>query len=926
MPTLSERSRVFPRFIPSEDGLRMALAAAQAGIWEWHLESNESNWSDEVWPLYGLDRQVDEPSFESWLKSVHPDDRERAAQAVMGAAQRRLPFETEWRTNPAHGPVRWILARGQLGKPRADGRITYTGIVMDITARKRAEHEARKLNESLEQRVAERTAALSEHERLLQNILDGIPGLVGYWTKDLINRFANKAYGEWIGMPPDLIRHRHIRDVIGDPVFERERPHLEAALRGERQRLERTVPVPGQPGKLRFSETHYLPDIDSNGTVQGVLAIVFDISQIKHAELAAEAANQAKSEFLANISHEVRTPLNAMFGLAQVGARHAAGTPAARTFDQILDSAQHLLTLVNDVLDFSKIEAGKLSLHCERMNLGQVLDHVLALKALQAQAQGLTLSIVEAPDVPQYCHGDATRLSQILLNLLANAIKFTETGQVSIRLDYHAPQLRIAVSDTGIGMSPDKIGQLFKPFVQVHGHHPAQIGGTGLGLAITKRLVDMMEGQISVSSEPGRGSTFVVSIPLLKPEVGDFGPLRRTALIGLQPGESQALNSALTARGCQVNDEDRLPDDDTSDEVLIISIERLRAMDPDAVARHVSAGRQVLVGAPASANLDLPDKLQYSVGVITGPLSASRLLNAIKTKPAREPRTQAQRLKSLHVLAAEDNPVNRLVLAQMLEQEGAIVTFAFDGGHALEQVRVHGPSTFDVMLCDIQMPVMDGYQTAQALSHIAPRLPIIGLTAHAFDTAKQQARQVGMVGYITKPYMLDTLVEEIRRYARRRPGGTAPPPDSGPKASPYVPQAEDVPDTPMQQQDLSDWQAMQQYFRDQPQLLDRLIGMLGATLGEIHRDLAQAIATANFEALAKVAHNLKGTALNLHTPELARLAIQTQEQARSTMPEAIASAEQLSARLGDFIQHATRHQQQGGGAAGRPAGKAGTGQ
>ncbi|MFT3856861.1 MAG: ATP-binding protein [Aquabacterium sp.] len=916
MPTLTERARAFMRFSPSEEGLKMALAAAQAGIWEWYLDNNESAWSDEVWPLYGLSRSEDKPCFDSWLKSVHPDDRERSRQYLLSAAHDRVPFEAEWRTNPSLGPVRWLLCRGQPARLRTENRPAYTGIVMDITARKNAEHEARRLNESLEQRVAERTAALSEHERLLQNILDGMPGLVGYWNKDLVNRFANKAYIEWFAQDPADIRNKHIREVIGERLFRENLPHMEAALRGESSRFERLIPIPDQPGKHRIAQAHYLPDV-ANGVVQGFLAIIFDISQIKQAELAAEAANRAKSEFLANISHEVRTPLNAMFGLAQVGARHAAGTPSARTFSQILDSAQHLLTLVNDVLDFSKIEAGKLSLHYERMSLAQVLDHVLALKALQAQAQGLSLSILEAPDVPQYCHGDATRLSQILLNLLANAIRFTEQGQISIRLNYEAPDLQITVSDTGIGMSPEKIAQLFKPFVQVHGNHPSQIGGTGLGLAITKRLIDMMGGQIGVSSEPGRGSTFTVTIPLLKPEMGDFRPLRRTTLIGLPENERHAISTGLTARGCQVHEEAQLPDEDATVDVLVISADQVASLDRGRLARHIGAGRHVLVCAPASANIDLPPELP--VTVITGPLSPSRLLNAVGTKPVREARKATQRLQGLHVLAAEDNPVNRLVLEQMLEQEGAMVTFAFDGGHALEQVRVHGPSTFDVMLCDIQMPVMDGYQTAQALSHIAPRLPIIGLTAHAFDTAKQQARKVGMVGYITKPYMLDTLVEEIRRYARKRPHRTPDDPPSAPMPLTPLPTAlasdghtmtadgglTGSPSPSSTAVDLSDWEAMQQYFQDQPQLLERLVSMLSKTLGDIHDELERALSDHSMEGLAKVAHNIKGTALNLHTPELARLAMQTQEQARTALPEAMGSGRQLSARLAAFISQAT---------------------
>jgi len=899
MQVLTEIDTPPLRFMPTDDGLRMALSAAQAGLWEWQLDTNLNTWSQEVWALFGLSPDV-QASQDAWLASIHPEDRTYARQTVFAASQCRVPFEIEWRTNPSSGPVRWILSRGQPGQPRQDGQPTYTGIVMDITARKKAEHAVLKLTESLEERVKERTAALSEHERLLQNILDGVPGLIGYWTKDLRNRFANKAYVEWFGMSADQLRNLHIKEVLGPELFAQNWPYIEAVLNGLPQRFETLIPIPRQPERHRHSEAHYLPDI-VNGVVQGFLVIVFDISQIKQAELAAEAANQAKSEFLANISHEVRTPLNAMFGLAQVGARQAVGTPQARTFEQMLDSAQHLLTLVNDVLDFSRIESGKLNLHYERINLGQVLEHVLTLKAILAQAKGLPLIIHESADVPQYFHGDATRLSQILLNLLSNAIKFTDAGQVAIRLDYIAPDLIMEVTDTGIGMSEDKLQQLFKPFVQVHGHHPAQAGGTGLGLAICKRLVEMMRGHIQVHSQPGQGTTFTVKLPVLHPEAGDVRNIRHVAMVGAPTPASTALTQSLRDRSLKVTDSPRLPlPPDCQPDVIILSSDALPQCATDEIRRNVALGHTVLVNAPASMVVELPPALHNDLPVVAGPLSPLRLLNAIKTKLNRTAVSSTQRLAHIRVLAAEDNPVNRLVLQQMLEQEGAIVTFAFDGAHALEQVRVHGPSSFDVVLCDIQMPVMDGYQAAQALGHIAPSLPVIGLTAHAFDTAKQQARRAGMVGYVTKPYMLDTLVDEIRRFARWRPGD--------------VPQATDVATQattstePNMQQDITDWQAMQQYYQAQPQLLDRLIAMLGDTLSEIQQELERAIQTQNLEQLAKIAHNIKGTALNLHTPELARLAVQTQEQARHADSDTLRTAEALSKRLSHFIEMATHHQ------------------
>lgn len=899
MQVLTESNGRSVRFHPTEDGLKIALAAAHAGLWEWHLGTNLNTWSQEVWTLFGLPPDTP-PSQDAWLASIHPEDRERSVRLVSAARENGEPFELEWRTNPDNGAIRWILSRGQPGQALADGQATYTGIVMDITARKEAEHAILRLSASLEERMKERTAALSEHERLLQHILDGIPGLIGYWTKDLRNRFANKAYLDWFGMSGEQLRNQHIKDLLGPALFEQNWPHMKAALEGQRQRFERMIPIPTQPGKYRHSEAHYIPDV-VDGVVQGFLVIVFDISQIKQAELAAEAANQAKSEFLANISHEVRTPLNAMFGLAQIGARQALGTPQARTFEQMLDAAQHLLALVNDVLDFSRIEAGKLNLQYERINVGQVLEHVLTLKAIRAQAKGLPLIIHESPDVPQYFHGDATRLSQILLNLLSNAIKFTDRGQVAIRLDYIATDLIMEVTDTGIGMSADKLEQLFKPFVQVHGHHPAQSGGTGLGLAICKRLVEMMRGHIRVQSEPGQGSTFTVKLPAPHPEAGDTRQIRHVAMIGHSTPASTALSDCLRDRGLQVTSSTTLPLPTTCQpDVIVLSSNALPRCEPEEIRRNIESGRTVLVNAPASTVVELPSMLSNELPVVAGPLSPLRLLNAIKTTPNRSAVNSTQRLSNVRVLAAEDNPVNRLVLQQMLEQEGAVVTFAFDGAHALEQVRVHGPSSFDVVLCDIQMPVMDGYQAAKSLGHIAPSLPVIGLTAHAFDTAKRQARRAGMVGYVTKPYMLDTLVNEIRRIARCRPGGT-------PYHVKHVTDQAKMSTEPDMQQDINDWQAMQQYYQSQPQLLDRLIAMLGDTFSEIQQDLERSITASDLEQLAKIAHNIKGTALNLHTPELARLAVQTQEQARAGDSDTLRTAETLSSRLSHFIEMAAHH-------------------
>jgi PAS domain S-box-containing protein len=909
MPVMQAPAAKTRSYTPSAETLRVALSAAQAGIWEWHLDDDHNDWSEGLWALYGV--PPDAPaSFDNWLNSIHPEDRAQTRQAVTSASQRGESFEIEWRTHPANGEVRWLMSRGRPA-PARKGRGSYTGVVTDITDRKRAEHAVRDINSRLEARVEERSAEVLEHERLLQTILDGIPGLVGYWTVDLRNRFANKAYSEWFGCRPEDIRNCHIQDVLGPDLFARNKPYMEGALAGVRQRFERKIPVPGRPGQHRHSEAHYIPDVH-DGQVRGFLVMVFDISQVKQAEMAAEAANLAKSDFLANISHEVRTPLNAMFGLAQVGARQAQGTPSQRTFEQVLESAQHLLALVNDVLDFSRIEAGKLCLHHERINLAQVLEHVLSLKAIRAQAKGLQFKVLEGPTVPQHCTGDATRLSQILLNLLSNAIRYTERGEVCLRIDVQGPHLLMEVSDTGVGMGPEQLRQLFKPFVQLHGPLSVRQGGTGLGLAITRRLVELMDGHIDVHSEAQQGSTFTVKLPLHGTEAGDFVPLRNVTLVGLESEQRESLRQALSLHGAQVQCLQNLEQADAElpSGLIVMSQAALQVCDEARLHAHVMAGHPVLLNSPAGVAVHLPESMHNDLLVLAGPLTPLRLLNAVSRQYQRASHAaSSKRLRGLRILAAEDNPINRLVLEQMLEQEGAEVTFANDGAQALEHVRLQGPDAFDLVLCDIQMPVMDGYETTHALNHIAPTLPVVGLTAHAFSSAKQQARQAGMVGYVTKPYMLDTLIQAIRQHARRLAPSEAPPPVNPHVAeSQPAPVNQGLPDTSDCVAGAKDFEAMQRYFKAQPQLLDRLIGMLNRTLGEVETELARSLQELDMACLAKVAHNIKGTALNLHTPELARLAIQTQDEARAASAEAWSSAEDLLYCLQAFVAQASRHQ------------------
>ncbi len=878
----------------SPQGVQLALEAANAGIWEWHLATNHNLWTDEIWTLFGLDRTQHQPCFDNWLISVHPDDRALVQAAVLHASQLGQAFEIEWRSAPERGPLRWILSRGRPhSSPDAPGPI-YTGIVMDITERKRAEQEVQQTNQHLEQRVAERTQALFESKRLLHHILDGVPGLVGYWTPELINLFANKAYSEWFGMSAQEIKGRHIKELLGPALFARNWHHLQAVLQGNPQCFERELPIPGRPGKYRISQAHYLPDV-VDGQIKGFLVMVFDISDAKRAERQAEAASQAKSAFLASVSHELRTPLNAMFGLAQIGARDTVDPNTQETFEHILEAGQHLLALIDDVLDFSKIEAGKMSLQPEEFDMGQLLEHLMSMTHLRAESKGLTLRIDESAQLPRFLIADVTRLSQVILNLLSNAIKFSSHGQIKLALDYVHGHLRVDVFDQGVGIPAERRTQLFQPFEQVVERSAQGAGGTGLGLAISRRLVTLMGGTIDlIDSRLGAGSHFAMSVPLSCVHKHTDAPPLHVALTGLPLDEAMHFRRQLLLRGSDVTAINQLPRPQDGPIVLLVNDASMHKIDPAALAELVSGGCRVIRHCPGSVSQKRSGGPDLATATINGPLSPLRLLFALQQSHAKPEQVQTQRLKGIRVLAAEDNPVNRLVLEHMLSHEGAEVSFAFDGAQALEQVRQHSTSHFDIVLCDIQMPVMDGYQATEALRRIAPDLPVVGLTAHAFSAARQQAKEAGMVGYVTKPFMLDTLVDVVRRYARWRPRPAIARPDT-----PMAPAA--LTDSTPNHDGASDWQAMQAHYHGQSKLLARLVETLVGTLQDLLKELDAARNSHDIPAVAKLAHNIKGTALNLHTPELTRWAVLTQDQARAQHTDALLSAQALSECLDAFI-------------------------
>ncbi len=687
----------------------------------------------------------------------------------------------------------------------------FMGMVVDLTERRAQEQRIR------------------DNERFLRALTDNIPGMVGYWDRELRCRYANREYLTWFGKSAEQMHDITLPQLLGAELFARNERYVRAALRGETQRFERTLTR--SDGSEGYTWAHYIPDIDE-GEVRGFYVVVSDVTELKRAQLAleslnaslaqrtreAEAATLAKSQFLANMSHEIRTPMNAVLGALQLLHRTVLSPVQLDYALKAESAARALLAIINDVLDFSKIEAGKLTLERQPFRLDTLLRELGAILSSTLGARELELLFDVDPEAPLDLVGDSLRLQQVLLNLASNAIKFTERGEVviAVRLRSHdagSGVLEFAVSDTGIGISAEQLQRIFNGFEQAEASTTRRYGGTGLGLAISQRLVALMGGELQVTSEPGHGSrfSFALTVPLaprgarprlapptlrdlrvlivddnasvrtvLKRVAASFGWQAVTAADG---GAALACWQAGDDRPDVVLVDWRLPDMDGW-----TLIERIRArapaQRPPVFIMTATHGREALEGAP-----ERDDSLLD--GFLIKPLTPSAIVDAVGAAIAGQGRHRAraaaphrrQRLRGLRLLLVEDNLTNQQIAHDLLVDEGAHVDVAGSGRAGIEAVR-HAQPPYDAVLMDIQMPDMDGYAaTAQIRQLAGAPPPIIAMTANALPQDRAACLAAGMVDHIGKPFDIEHLVAVLLRHAR---GLRVPPPHAAADARPAI--------------------------------------------------------------------------------------------------------------------------------------------
>ncbi|HVY22779.1 MAG TPA: response regulator [Steroidobacteraceae bacterium] len=668
---------------------------------------------------------------------------------------------------------------------------------------------------SLRRRVRSQTGEIESQRAFLRQIIDMIPSYI--FVKDRQGRFTlvNQAFAS--------SRKRSVEDMAGKKESETGVDLIEADTIDREDRsvidstTEKVIPEKAQidaGGRKRWFQTIKRPVFDNHGTVTHVLGVSTDITPHKEAALtmqrareAAEAANHAKSEFLANMSHEIRTPLNGIIGMSALCLDTELTREQREYVETTKLSADGLLSVINDILDFSKIEANKLELDPVAFDIRDTMEATLKTLALRAHEKHLELTCEADPAIPASLIADENRLRQVLLNLVGNAIKFTEHGEVNLaaKVMQHRDDawvLQFTVTDTGIGIARDRLQHVFDPFTQADSSTTRRFGGTGLGLTICSRLVKMMGGDINVTSEPGKGSQFRFTIHLQTDPAATASNRRKSAdhtplhdlsvlvvddnatalrILGdqLQQWHMQVHRAADAQQALTVINQQAA----TQPVKILLCDFNLPRLGSPTLFEALSARSDLNIAIIAM--LDAADQRNqamhcHALGIqhyIVKPVRINELHNVLlqtlnlrhETTAPPKPQAPAPALSSLNILLAEDNQVNQLVMQRLLTKRGHRVTIAGNGKIACDLVKQH---EFDLVFMDVQMPEMDGFEaTAEIRRHETTQkthIPIVALTAHAMSGDQERCIAAGMDSYMTKPVSPAELDDVLRKHSTLR--------------------------------------------------------------------------------------------------------------------------------------------------------------
>ncbi len=778
--TSSSDARYRALFLHANEGI--VILDADSGL----IEEANSAFSRLVG--HDLEALVGRPMFE-----LHPAEFGEQFQDYLVAARdgRQLSFHD---VPFLRGDGSSFTAEVNCAPMQVEGRHLVGALVSDVSARVEAMRQ-------VEERVRLRTQELAMNEArtraILRTMLDGVVhidqrgqiisvndavlAMFGYEEEELVGRNISM-------LTPEPHRSAH------DGYVARYLSTRDARIVGRRREMVGVRKDGGLvPMDLMVNEM-----VDDAGST--FIGLIRDISEYKATMRALEdalsvahAASEARSRFLANMSHEIRTPINAVLGFAQLCLRGVQMPPRGRDYvDKIHQAAESLLGVVNDILDFSKIEAGKLTMEHIPFSLDEVLERVAGMFSLKAREKGLEFAIGAMPGTPRRMVGDPLRLGQVLTNLVGNALKFTDQGEIDVLVEPFTVgdgsiTLVFTVRDTGMGMTPEQQASLFTAFNQADTSTTRRFGGTGLGLAISRQLVERMGGRIDVESTPGRGSSFRFSASFGYAEDTAHGqthsPLAERHILVVEDNNIMRalMAQSLAAFGCQptvaTSGEEALRVANSSYDAILLDW-RLPGLDGLETARHL---REQGVTAPILLITgDEPEVARAKAmegdiqAFLAKPVSRSRLHDTLVNVLAGDgelvarPEAEAPppNLASRRILLVDDNEFNRQVGRELVELTGATVVTAEDGRQAVDCSE---QDQFDLVLMDIQMPVMDGYTASRILRERQPHMPILALTAHALVEERARVLEAGMNDILTKPIRPELLFATLAHWLGGEP-------------------------------------------------------------------------------------------------------------------------------------------------------------
>jgi PAS domain S-box-containing protein len=766
----------------------------------------------------------------------------------------------------------------------------YLLLYLDITIRKKAE------------------LALEDRTNFLNSLIEMTPLAVAVLAPDFRVRLCNRAFEKLFLYSRQEILGRHMARVIPANLSAEGEAHHDALVSGKTLHL--TTQRLRRDGSSVDVEVFSVALRGAEGSA-GYLLLYQDITERRQAEEAllrakdaAEAGSRSKSEFLANMSHEIRTPMNGIIGMTDLALDTKLTLEQGEYLGMVKDSATSLLTIINDILDYSKIEAGKLELEAVHFRLRQSVGETLRTLGFRARDKGLELAWRVASDVPDYLSGDMGRVRQILTNLVANAVKFTERGEVFVEIGKEPEStealalLHFRVRDTGIGITKEKQGMIFGAFTQADSSTTRKYGGTGLGLAITARLVELMGGKLWLESEPGVGSTFhftiQFAIPARRPPhqlpdplffqhpilVVDDNQTNQFLLVemlrkwGIRAETAPTAKEALgilaragTAGGqfAAVISDLQMPDMDGFELVETIRASPLFGSIPVLIlsssAQPGERERSAAMGA--SAYLAKPvhpsELLDAILNVLSARASEPDPKEAVNAPPN-------DRRHTMKVLLAEDNAVNRTLAKRLLEKHGHTVVVVENGRQALKALE---REKVDLVLMDVQMPEMDGLEATAAIrareKNTGGHLPIIALTAHAMKGDREKCLAAGVDDYLTKPIRTLDLFKAIERLG-----------DSN-----FTPAAAPIPIAKQPEAAAFDFDAALDHVEGDRELLDEVVRIFSDECPRKMEEIRNSIRAADPLLLERAAHSLKGAASNLCAAGVMHFAEDLEQSARA---------------------------------------------